>query len=76
VHGEATALTVRVRTEGNVAGVEVSDNGRGFDPAELPPAGHFGLRGLRDLAEEAGGRLVIDSAPGEGTRVQMEVPIQ
>jgi signal transduction histidine kinase len=76
VHSEATALTVRVRRQGTVAVVEVSDNGRGFDPAELARAGHFGLRGLRDLAEEAGGRLVIDSTPGAGTRVQMEVPIR
>ena len=35
--------------------------------------GHFGLRVLEDLAHEAGGELEIDSAPGAGTRVTVEV---
>lgn len=73
-HGDATALSVRVETSTDQAVLEVSDNGRGFDPAVQPEAGHFGLRGLRDLVAEAGGRLDVSSAPGAGTQVMMEVP--
>jgi signal transduction histidine kinase len=75
-HGQASSVTIRVETTTGTAVLEVSDNGRGFDPAQLPPPGHFGLRGLRDLVAEAGGRLTVQSAPGAGTRIQMEVPIR
>lgn len=75
-HGQATVLTIRVQTTRTSALLEVSDNGRGFDPAQLPSRGHFGLRGLRDLVAEAGGRFDVVSAPGAGTRVALEVPIR
>lgn len=55
----------------------ISDDGTGFDPgAAGDPAasGHLGLRLLRDLASEADASLEIHTAPGSGTRVQLEVP--
>jgi two-component system, NarL family, sensor kinase len=51
----------------------VEDDGRGFDPATAGGEGHFGLRVLEGLAQDAGGELEIDSAPGSGTRVTVEV---
>ena len=51
----------------------VEDDGTGFDPALPPEPGHVGLRGLRDATKEAGGRLEVVSAPGRGTRVELEV---
>ena len=55
----------------------VSDDGEGFDPAvkqraELP---RFGLAIMRERAEAIGGDLVLESAPGRGTRVRVEVPL-
>jgi hypothetical protein len=48
----------------------ISDNGRGFQvpasPAELAPAGHFGLLGLHERAELIGAHLDIQSSPGHG----------
>ena len=52
----------------------VSDDGSGFDPEAPRPAGHFGLRGLAGLVRDAGGRLDVRSAAGEGTTVHLEVP--
>lgn len=75
-HGRAASLSIVVRAESDSARLEVSDDGCGFDPTRLPTHGHFGLRGLRDLVAEAGGRLDVVSAPGAGTRLQMEVPIR
>lgn len=72
-HGAPTWIGVRVETTADAARLEVSDNGSGFDPSRLPDQGHFGLRALRDLVTEAGGRLDVVSAPGAGTRVRMEV---
>lgn len=54
----------------------VADVGAGFDTAsaESTGEGHFGLSMLRDLAHQAGAKLEVDSAPGSGTRVRVEVP--
>jgi len=72
-HGSPTWIGVRVETTADAVRLEVSDNGSGFDPSRSPERGHFGLRGLRDLVTEAGGRLDVVSTPGAGTRVRMEV---
>lgn len=56
----------------------VSDDGIGFDPAaagDQATQGHLGLRLLRDLATEADASLEIHTAPGCGTRVQLEAPV-
>jgi two-component system NarL family sensor kinase len=55
----------------------VADDGRGFDPTAPAPSsnGHFGLRVMADLIRDAGGSVDIDSAPGRGTRVRLEVPL-
>ena len=72
-HGAPTSIAVSVSTTADAARLEVSDNGAGFDPSRSAEPGHFGLRGMRDLVVEAGGRLDVVSAPGAGTRVRMEV---
>jgi signal transduction histidine kinase len=70
-HAGATRATVSVRAgEGNVA-LEVRDDGRGFD-AEAVPSG-FGLIGLRERAELAGGELEVDSSP-RGTTIRALLP--
>jgi two-component system, NarL family, sensor kinase len=53
--------------------LEVVDDGMGFDPHQVDSGEHFGLRGLRDLIDEAGGRLDVRSSPGAGTTVRLEV---
>jgi signal transduction histidine kinase len=73
-HAGAESVTMRVAATETGARLVVEDDGRGFDPAAAGEEGHFGLRVLEDLAEDAGGELEIDSAPGSGTRVTVEVP--
>jgi signal transduction histidine kinase len=76
-HAAARSVSVSVRRDGPVVALSVIDDGTGFerDGAGATTAnGHFGLRLLSDLAAETGGRLEVDSAPGAGTRVTMEVP--
>ncbi|HJL44399.1 MAG TPA: ATP-binding protein, partial [Polyangiaceae bacterium LLY-WYZ-15_(1-7)] len=55
--------------------LEVRDDGVGFDPAAVEEGGH-GLRGMRERAELLGGSLEIASAPGEGTAILLELPIE
>jgi signal transduction histidine kinase len=75
-HAAAQNVSVSVRREGPVVALSVIDDGTGFEREGAAPGnGHFGLRLLSDLAAETGGRLEVDSAPGAGTRVTMEVPL-
>lgn len=74
-HSQADHVEVSVERHDGVVRLEVDDDGQGFSPDLTGgPRGHFGLRMLSDLAEEAGGRLDIDSEPGRGTRLRAEVP--
>ncbi|HEX5926157.1 MAG TPA: ATP-binding protein [Baekduia sp.] len=75
-HAAATSAHVSVRTDGDVLVLEAADDGRGFDTALVgagSPNGHLGYQMLHDLVEEAGGRLEVTSAVGEGTTVRAEV---
>jgi signal transduction histidine kinase len=77
-HADATQVSVRLRQRGDTVRLEVSDNGRGFttdDLARRRRDGHMGLSLLRDLVVDAGGTLSVESQPGTGTDVAMEVPI-
>jgi signal transduction histidine kinase len=77
-HSDAEHVDVSVILEHHHAGLTIADDGRGFTPEDAETArgdGHLGLRVLGDMARDAGGRLDIDSAPGGGTRVWLEVPV-
>ena len=73
LHGTARHISVRGRFEGDVLAVEVEDDGTGFDPEHRPGVGegHFGLLGVSERAESFGGRLEIDSTPGQGAKVRV-----
>jgi signal transduction histidine kinase len=73
-HARATQITVAVTSNGSSVGLEVSDDGRGFDPAATY-AGHLGLTTMQSRANEIGAQLRIDSAPGSGTAVHVELPL-
>jgi signal transduction histidine kinase len=54
--------------------IKVRDDGVGFDPAQIG-AGHYGLIGLRERARLIGGTLNIESAPGQGTTLKVQLPL-
>ena len=67
---------VRVRLAGGPGGltVSVTDLGRGFDPERGEwLEGHFGIRGMRERAQRIGAALTIDSSPGRGTTVSINL---
>jgi len=72
-HAAATSVTVNVRGEGNRVELRVVDNGVGFDFNAMSDQGGMGLVSMRERAEKLGGALVVLSALGEGTRVNVEV---
>jgi len=73
-HAHAEHVTVRVGGENGTVIVEVADDGVGFDPdsAELRSR-HLGLTSMEERARELRGRLRIDSKPGTGTTVRVEL---
>lgn len=77
-HAGAHEVTVAAERVDGTARLTVADDGRGFDPGAAGGSegtSHFGLRIVGDLVSGAGGRLTVDSAPGHGTRVVVEVPL-
>ena len=75
-HAHAKSVHVEVHTSRDQAVLEVRDDGRGIDASRSDGDEHFGLRLLDDLARDSGGRLELDSAPGRGTRVHLEIPLE
>lgn len=75
-HAGATRLRVALRARPDAVEMEVSDNGRGFDPQRLRPGapGGFGLVGMRERAAQHGGELIVTSAPAGGTTVRCRIP--
>ena len=77
-HAAATNVEVRLEREEHHAVLAINDNGVGFDAPELianPEEGHFGLRVLGDVVADAGGELLLASAPGAGTHWQLRIPL-
>jgi two-component system NarL family sensor kinase len=72
-HASPTSITVTLRRLQDRVRLVVEDDGTGFDASAVPAHGHLGLRALRDTVREAGGTLAVESRPGEGTRVVLEV---
>jgi signal transduction histidine kinase len=70
-YARATAATVSITAGGGRVAVAVADDGVGG--ADV--AGGSGLRGLSDRVAALDGRLVLDSPPGEGTRLRAEIPL-
>ncbi|MEO8682041.1 MAG: ATP-binding protein [Vicinamibacterales bacterium] len=80
----AECRTVRLVVQADRVGliVDISDDGRGFEHVVTPatphplPQGGYGLRSMRARATRAGGRLTMISAPGQGTCVQLAMPLR
>ncbi|MEV7792220.1 GAF domain-containing sensor histidine kinase [Streptomyces sp. NPDC087512] len=74
-HSGADRVDVTLDRRGTGAVLRVTDDGTGFDPHAVRRAGrHLGLVSMRDRANGAGGTLTVESAPGKGTTIEMEVP--
>jgi signal transduction histidine kinase len=74
-HADPSRVQIRVERDDGCARLLVEDDGRGFDPGRDGRDGHFGLRMIADSTHDVGGEVEIDSTPGRGTRVRVEVPV-
>lgn len=70
-HAEARHITVQLTRAGPCLALNVSDDGRGFDPAQVDAEKHFGLKGLRERVTMFAGELQIHSRAGAGTSIRL-----
>ena len=76
-HAGARKIRVKLNTEARKLYLRIVDDGRGFEHHDVFSSlgGHFGLIGMRERAERLGGELRLVSHPGEGTQVEVTVPL-
>jgi signal transduction histidine kinase len=78
-HAQASQVKICLQLTPTEVILEVQDNGSGFempeDWLELARQGHLGLIGMHERAETAGGSLSLRTAPGEGTLVHIQIPL-
>lgn len=75
-HSLASAVTVTLSYIDDIVALDVVDDGIGFDAESAMPTRErgIGLVAMRERVEAAGGKLMIESAPGEGTSIAVELP--
>ena len=80
-HARAAKVNITLSYMNDRVALDVLDDGVGFDPARLKSsveahdAGGFGLMAMHERVEQLGGALRIESAPGEGTTLAVELPV-
>jgi signal transduction histidine kinase/ligand-binding sensor domain-containing protein len=78
-HGRPSSVAVRLIYEPRAVLLEIDDDGIGADPAAFAVAtarGHWGVAGMHERARAAGGTVVVTSAPGQGTHVNVTLPAE
>jgi len=77
-HALATEVEVKLESTSDEVEMIVKDNGKGFSLADLEesPPGYHGLNIIKERAEALGGSLNISTAPGGGTAVEINLPIE
>ena len=78
-HANASRADVSMAFVESEVAVTIGDDGAGFAipdrPGELAEAGHYGLLGMRERTELAGGWLSLESEPGHGTQIEIHLPV-
>ena len=75
-HSGSERIGLRLAVTKDLLRLRVMDHGEGFDPSRVPEVGHIGLALMRDCAASVEGHLEVESSPGAGTVVQLDVPIR
>src|SRR5581483_9464436 len=76
-HADAKHLKIDLSFEPKKVKLAITDDGCGFsgEPESSGPNGHFGLKGMRERAEQIDADLSVSSAPGQGTQILLETEI-
>jgi signal transduction histidine kinase len=74
-HARASQLTLALSRDGTSCNARLADDGVGFDMSTAEGGNHYGLRSMRERMKRIGGQLTVESAPGAGTRILIEIPL-
>ena len=74
LHAQASRVDILFNRRNGCLVLTIEDNGVGFNPNLLANENRLGLFGMRERVEMLGGSLVIESSPGKGTTISVEVP--
>jgi signal transduction histidine kinase len=74
-HAHANSVIIHLRFGENATEMEITDDGMGFEPAGDRIKGGFGIPGMQERSQKIGGAFHITSAPGKGTNVFVQVPV-
>lgn len=74
-HAGARTASVLIERRAHTVRAVIDDDGAGFDPRAAGGDGHLGLYGIRERAELLGGAMTIESEPGRGTSLFVEIPL-
>jgi signal transduction histidine kinase len=74
-HANGIKQKVSVRYSETFVHVNITDGGQGFDSNAIPEQGHLGIKGMRERVEVLGGNFKLDSSPGNGTAIQIDLPL-
>ncbi len=75
-HAQANAVRVTLCRDASHVTLVIDDNGRGFATADPRKPASYGLMGLRERVSMLNGDLTIDSRPGAGTRIAVQIPLE
>jgi len=74
LHAQASRVDVLISQRNGQVVATIEDNGVGFIPSSATFEDHLGLFGMRERVEMLGGKFTVESSPGKGTTVNVEVP--
>ena len=72
-HANANTLEIQLTVSEEEINLSIEDDGLGFDVEKVKENGHYGLSGMRERAQVAGGELNISSKPDKGTRIELQL---
>jgi two-component system NarL family sensor kinase len=73
-HAAASAVTVKVRHLADEVEIKIADNGKGFEPDKRTRNDGLGLQNITNRAALIGGKAVVESKPGAGTAITLNIP--
>lgn len=73
-HADAKHVLVNVEVQDDILTLVIKDDGRGFEPSDVPESGHYGLIGMRERVNLVKGSIEVLSQPGAGTTIKVRIP--
>ncbi len=75
-HAQASNVDISALEENGILYLRIQDDGQGFNAQDIAGSSRYGLRGIRERAELVGAEIHVASQPGQGTQVEVCLPVK